>query len=87
MIYYSQEEDPALVAEAGRIARSLGLELIVRHVGYGDLERRLVAIMEGREQPGAGDQPAAYAYPIAEAPPERDDSAPGRRRGSRKRRA
>jgi len=83
MIYYSQEEDAALVAEAGRIARSLGLELMVRHVGYGDLERRLVAIMEGREQPGAGEEPAAYAYPIAEAPVERQ-TAPARRRRRRR---
>lgn len=65
MIYYSQERDPKLIEKAGSIARSLGLELEVRHVGYGDLERRLVAIMEGHAQPGAAAEMADYSYPIA----------------------
>ena len=69
MIYYSQEVDESLIEKAGLIAESLGLELIVRHVGYGDLERRLVAIMDGRPQPGADAETADYAYPTAEAPP------------------
>lgn len=68
---YGGEEEPGLIAEAGRIAGSLGLELVVRHVGYGDLERRLVAIMDGREQPGAGAEPTPYAYPIAATPSPR----------------
>jgi hypothetical protein len=68
ILYYSQEEDEALVAKAGEIADSLGLELVVRHVGYGDLERRLVAIMEDRPQPGADAEAADYAYPVAEGP-------------------
>ncbi len=65
MIFYSQERDQGLIAEANRIAKSLGLALEVRHVGYGDLERRLVAIMEGREQPGADAEASDYAYPVA----------------------
>ena len=65
MIYYSQERDAALVEQAGRIADSLGLDLEVRHVGYGDLERRLVAIMKDRPQPGAEAEMADYSYPIA----------------------
>ncbi len=65
MIYYSQERDQSLVEHAGRIADSLGLDLEVRHVGYGDLERRLVAIMENRPQPGAEAEMADYSYPIA----------------------
>jgi hypothetical protein len=69
MIYYSQEVDQALIRKAGLIAESLCLELVVRHVGYGDLERRLVAIMEGRPQPGADAETADYAYPTAEAAP------------------
>lgn len=75
MIYYSQEENDRLVEMAGRIADSLGLELIVRHVGYGDLERRLVAIMEGKPQPGADAEVADYAYPTAEParPPRNHD--------------
>lgn len=68
MIYYAQEEDETLVARAQGIADSLGLTLEVRHVGYGDLERRLVAIMEGAEQPGADAEAADYAYPVAEGP-------------------
>ena len=68
MIYYSQEEDSGLREKARAIADSLGLALEVRHVGYGDLERRLVAIMEGRKQPGADAEQADYAYPVAEAP-------------------
>jgi len=51
VLYYSQEEDEALLARAEQIAAWLALPLEVTHVGYGDLERRLVAIMEGREQP------------------------------------
>ena len=67
MIYYSQEEGNAsLHSKAQEIADSLGLTLEVRHVGYGDLERRLVAIMEGRPQPGADAEAADYAYPVAE---------------------
>ena len=70
MVYFSQEQDNAqLRARAGEIAASLGLELELRHVGYGDLERRLAAIMEDREQPVAGlthDEFSLTAYPIQE---------------------
>lgn len=65
MIYYAQEESDALVDKARAIANSLGLELVVRPVGYGELEPRLVAIMEGRPQPGADAEAADYAYPTA----------------------
>ncbi|MBI2311587.1 MAG: DUF1638 domain-containing protein [Betaproteobacteria bacterium] len=68
MIYYAQEESDALVAKARAIANSLGLELVVRPVGYGDLEPRLVAIMEGRPQPGADAEAADYVYPTATGP-------------------
>lgn len=47
--YFSQEENETLAAQAQAIADWMGLPLIVKHVGYGDLERRLVAIMEGQE--------------------------------------
>ena len=70
MVYFSQEEgDEALQAGAWEIAASLGLELEVRHTGYGDLERRLVAIMEGTEQPVTGmtrDEFSLTAYPVAD---------------------
>lgn len=65
MIYYAQEESDALVDKARAIANSLGLELVVRPVGYGELEPRLVAIMEGRPQPGADAEAADYVYPTA----------------------
>jgi len=51
LLYYSQEEDDDLIAKAQEIADWLKLTLVVEHVEYGDLERRLVAIMEGKEQP------------------------------------
>ena len=65
MIYYSQEQNEKLNEKARAIADDLGLELIVKHVGYGDLETRLVAIMEGKPQPGADAEQADYSYPIA----------------------
>ena len=71
MLYYSQERDPALVDKARAIADSFGLAFEIRHVGYGDLERRLVAIMEGRPQPGADAEATDYAYPVAEPPVSR----------------
>lgn len=66
IIYFSQEEDEALVAEAERIAEWVGLPLDVKHVGYGDLERRLVAIMNGEEQPTSSQTYDGYMpYPTA----------------------
>lgn len=65
MIYYSQEEHEKLVEKAQAIADDLGLELIVKHVAYGELETRLVAIMEDQPQPGAEAEQADYSYPIA----------------------
>jgi len=68
MIYYSQTEDQALIDKAEEIAKSLDLELEVHHVGYGELEARLVAIMDDMPQPGANAEAADYLYPMAEAP-------------------
>lgn len=65
MIYYAQENNDALVGKARMIANSLELELVVRPVGYGDLEPRLVAIMEDRPQPGTDAEATDYAYPTA----------------------
>jgi hypothetical protein len=68
IIYFSQEEDQKMVAKAQDIADWLGLILEVQHVEYGDLERRLVAIMEDRDQPTAGmtlDGYSAGSYPVA----------------------
>jgi hypothetical protein len=67
MLYYSQEQNPKLAEKAATIADSLGLELVIKHVGYGDLEHRLVAIMNGEPQPGAEAEQADYVYPTAEA--------------------
>lgn len=70
IVYFTQEENnPALLARAREIADSLGLELQIKHVGYGDLERRLVAIMEDKEQPVADmthDGFSMSAYPVAQ---------------------
>ena len=75
MVYFTQEENnAALLKRAREIATSLGLELEIRHTGYGDLERRLVAIMEDREQPVTSmtqDDFSMTAYPVA------DSSLPG----------
>jgi hypothetical protein len=65
MIHYSQEPNEKLAEKAQAIADDLGLELIVKHVAYGELETRLVAIMENRPQPGADAEQADYSYPIA----------------------
>ena len=71
MVYFTQEENNTdLITRAGEIAASLGLELEIRHTGYGDLERRLVAIMEDREQPVTSmtlDDFSVTAYPVAES--------------------
>ena len=53
LLYYSQEENDDLIAKAHEIADWLNLPLVVEHVEYGDLERRLVAIMEDRTQPAS----------------------------------
>ena len=72
IVYFTQEENnDELRARAEEIAASLGLALEVRHTGYGDLESRLCAIMEGREQPVAALTSAdfnATAYPTTEPP-------------------
>lgn len=68
ILYYSQERDDALLEKARGIAEWLELPLVVEQVGYGDLERRLVAIMEGRDQPVTGVTLAGYSetsYPVA----------------------
>lgn len=71
IVYFTQEENNGeLIARAREIANSLALALQVKHVGYGDLERRLVAIMEDREQPVSDlthDGFSSTAYPVAES--------------------
>jgi len=69
--YFPQELDPALVERAHAIADWLELPLLVEEPGYGHLEGRLAAIMEGRDQPVASMTMGGYdaaAYPIAERP-------------------
>jgi hypothetical protein len=51
MVYLSQQKDDALIQKAHEIAEWLELPLVIRHVGLGDLEKRLVAIMTDNEQP------------------------------------
>ena len=72
VVYFTQEENnEELLRRAEEIAAFLNLKLEVRHMGYGDLERRLVAIMEDREQPVTDmtcDGFSSTAYPVAESP-------------------
>ena len=68
VIYFSQEKSDALVTRAQEICDWLQLPLEVRHVGYGDLERRLEAIMTDQPQPTSAmthDGYSAAAYPTA----------------------
>ena len=67
LMYYSQEEDEALINKAHEIAEWLKLPLNIRQVGYGDLERRLVAIMEDREQPISAMTHDGYTAPYSMA--------------------
>ena len=50
LVYLTQIEQPELLAKAKTIAATLGLPLAVRHTGYGQLEARLVAWMDGNAQ-------------------------------------
>ena len=47
VVYLAQTDDPALREKAQRIAEYLELPLEVRHTGYGMLEERLVALVDG----------------------------------------
>ena len=66
IVYFTQVRDNVVLRRrAEEIAAWLKLALEIRHTGYGDLEKRLVAIMEDREQPVAdmtldAFNPAAY---------------------------
>ena len=51
LVYFVQEHDEALIANAERIAAWVGLPLEILETGYGDLEGRLIAIMSGTAQP------------------------------------
>jgi hypothetical protein len=48
--YLAQTDNADLMARAERAAQTLGLPLVVEHVGYGDLESRLVALMQSGGQ-------------------------------------
>lgn len=50
IVYLVQNRDPELVEKAHQIAEDLGLPLEIRDTGYGLLEERLVAMMDGRPQ-------------------------------------
>lgn len=47
VIFLNTQPDPALQQRAQMIADDLGLPLEIRRVGYGNLERRLAALIEG----------------------------------------
>ena len=66
MLYFSQIEDAELMAKAQEIADDVGLPLEHRHTGYGQLEERLRAIMNGEEQPTSSLTHDGYSpYPTA----------------------
>ena len=69
IVYFSQDEDEKLIAKAHEIAEWMELPLSIKHVGYGDLERRLVAIMEGTEQPISEMTHDGYSMPYPTATP------------------
>ncbi len=52
LVYLVQKEDPELLEKADRIAQELSLPLEIRYTGYGLLEQRLVAMMDGGERNG-----------------------------------
>ena len=52
LVYLVQKEDPVLLEKADPIAQELNLPLEIRYTGYGLLEQRLVAMMDGGERNG-----------------------------------
>lgn len=50
LVYLVQKEDPELLEKAQQISDYLELPLHVRYTGYGELETRLVALMNEEEQ-------------------------------------
>ena len=69
IVYFSQDEDKKLIAKAHEIAEWMELPLTIKSVGYGDLERRLVAIMEGEDQPISAMTHDGYSMPYPTASP------------------
>lgn len=51
MVYLQQRFDPALLEKAEWAADAIGLPLEIRTTGYGALEERLLALMNGHSQP------------------------------------
>jgi hypothetical protein len=51
LVYQVQHDDPLLAERAAQIAARLNLPLEIRHTGYGELETRLVALMDQINQP------------------------------------
>ena len=47
VVYLAQRNDPALKVKAHWAADQIGLPLEIRHTGYGLLEQRLIALMDG----------------------------------------
>ena len=67
--YLVQQEDPALLEKAARIAKMLGLPLDVRHTGFGLLETRLAELMAEIEDERY--RPVLPADPVCAPEPER----------------
>jgi hypothetical protein len=74
VVYLVQEEQPELLAKAGRVAASLGLPLEIRRSGYGQLELRLIELMATiHDERHAPTHPDEVVSPVA-APPARTHS-------------
>jgi uncharacterized protein DUF1638 len=50
VVYLAQTDDADLLARAERAAQALCLPLVVERVGYGELESRLLALMQSGDQ-------------------------------------
>lgn len=50
MVYLVQKEEPELLEKARKVAKMFDLSIEFRQTGYGHLETRLVALMDGRPE-------------------------------------
>jgi hypothetical protein len=53
VVYLQQRDDPDLLVKAQAAAEALALPLEVRRTGYGALEERLLAMLDGGEDDGS----------------------------------
>ena len=51
VVYLAQTDDPELEKLARKAAKKLGLELVVRRTGYGDLEPEIISLSSHNKEP------------------------------------